>query len=160
NRKGFREGKGGGTGGPRNNKKKKHRDVRECLRIGAYMLETRGPMGQAHARSQLLSASFRSNWRIVEKTSMPWSFFFQAEDGIRDWSVTRVQTCALPIYERHHRVHLPPGGSPVPPRPVRLLRGDDRGPVLRGLAGVPRNRRHHAGRHAAEDGVVKFPGLG
>src|ERR1019366_850817 len=26
-------------------------------------------------------------------------FFFQAEDGIRDWSVTGVQTCALPIYE-------------------------------------------------------------
>src|SRR5258706_551974 len=33
---------------------------------------------------------------------MVWStegsfFFFQAEDGIRDWSVTGVQTCALPI---------------------------------------------------------------
>src|SRR5262249_17720799 len=26
-------------------------------------------------------------------------FFFQAEDGIRDWSVTGVQTCALPISE-------------------------------------------------------------
>src|SRR5260370_20021992 len=28
-------------------------------------------------------------------------FFFQAEDGIRDSSVTGVQTCALPIYEFH-----------------------------------------------------------
>src|SRR5438093_13677170 len=28
-------------------------------------------------------------------------FFFHAEDGIRDWSVTGVQTCALPILERH-----------------------------------------------------------
>ena len=28
-------------------------------------------------------------------------FFFQAEDGIRDWSVTGVQTCALPIYRQH-----------------------------------------------------------
>src|SRR5437016_13335147 len=28
-------------------------------------------------------------------------FFFQAEDGIRDWSVTGVQTCALPIYSGH-----------------------------------------------------------
>src|SRR5262249_59949067 len=27
-------------------------------------------------------------------------FFFQAEDGIRDWSVTGVQTCALPIYRK------------------------------------------------------------
>src|SRR5438093_10446300 len=26
-------------------------------------------------------------------------FFFQAEDGIRDWSVTGVQTCALPILD-------------------------------------------------------------
>src|SRR5207248_5639786 len=27
-------------------------------------------------------------------------FFFQAEDGIRDRTVTGVQTCALPIYRR------------------------------------------------------------
>src|SRR5260370_25495971 len=32
-------------------------------------------------------------------------FFFQAEDGIRDSSVTGVQTCALPIY-RHSLVLL------------------------------------------------------
>src|SRR2546430_11098178 len=29
-------------------------------------------------------------------------FFFQAEDGIRDLTVTGVQTCALPISEREH----------------------------------------------------------
>src|SRR5205807_6729058 len=32
-------------------------------------------------------------------------FFFQAEDGIRDYKVTGVQTCALPIYadaDGHH----------------------------------------------------------
>src|SRR5207248_7297327 len=41
------------------------------------------------------------------------SFFFQAEDGIRDRTVTGVQTCALPIYlghhphrGQHHDVHL------------------------------------------------------
>src|SRR5256885_5183892 len=28
-------------------------------------------------------------------------FFFQAEDGIRDYKVTGVQTCALPISQRH-----------------------------------------------------------
>src|SRR5262249_58555323 len=33
-------------------------------------------------------------------------FFFQAEDGIRDWSVTGVQTCALPIWRRRD------GGAP------------------------------------------------
>src|SRR5688572_32683105 len=29
-------------------------------------------------------------------------FFFQAEDGIRDLTVTGVQTCALPILSRKH----------------------------------------------------------
>src|SRR5256885_5647057 len=29
-------------------------------------------------------------------------FFFQAEDGIRDYKVTGVQTCALPISARSH----------------------------------------------------------
>src|SRR2546430_13544744 len=29
--------------------------------------------------------------------TVPWLFFFQAEDGIRDLTVTGVQTCALPI---------------------------------------------------------------
>src|SRR2546430_3980754 len=29
-------------------------------------------------------------------------FFFQAEDGIRDLTVTGVQTCALPIYDGGH----------------------------------------------------------
>src|SRR5437763_12552278 len=32
--------------------------------------------------------------------SLPLFFFFQAEDGIRDTSVTGVQTCALPISRR------------------------------------------------------------
>src|SRR5262249_59113626 len=46
-------------------------------------------------------------------------FFFQAEDGIRDWSVTGVQTCALPIcagvrLRRRRQV------AEAPP-PVRLL---------------------------------------
>src|SRR5690606_40037392 len=36
-------------------------------------------------------------------------FFVQAEDGIRDFHVTGVQTCALPISTRFCR--LPAGGS-------------------------------------------------
>src|SRR5256885_7291223 len=33
-------------------------------------------------------------------------FFFQAEDGIRDYKVTGVQTCALPISPaEHHAAH-------------------------------------------------------
>src|SRR5688500_19117001 len=33
-------------------------------------------------------------------------FFFQAEDGIRNYKVTGVQTCALPIYLRIQEVEL------------------------------------------------------
>src|SRR5258706_4812083 len=33
-------------------------------------------------------------------------FCFQAEDGIRDWSVTGVQTCALPISSRRRHTRL------------------------------------------------------
>src|SRR5256885_11237999 len=38
------------------------------------------------------------NDEIVKKMSQLVFFFFQAEDGIRDYKVTGVQTCALPIF--------------------------------------------------------------
>src|SRR5690606_40985226 len=75
------------------------------------------------------------------------SFFFQAEDGIRDFHVTGVQTCALPIYaiagtvlpclrrpayRQALRVHRLPGrlralrtpSSPIPLRCVRIPGGE------------------------------------
>src|SRR5262249_59194225 len=45
-------------------------------------------------------------------------FFFQAEDGIRDWSVTGVQTCALPILYGKATGNTPDGrraGEPFGP---------------------------------------------
>src|SRR5438046_7345384 len=42
-------------------------------------------------------------------------FFFQAEDGIRDWSVTGVQTCALPILHGYWEVSLANKASAAPP---------------------------------------------
>src|SRR3989339_1550311 len=43
--------------------------------------------------------SFSDSSGVTEKVvnQLLTYFFFQAEDGIRDWSVTGVQTCALPI---------------------------------------------------------------
>src|SRR5687768_18195050 len=35
-----------------------------------------------------------------KQNSAEYSFFFQAEDGIRDVAVTGVQTCALPISQK------------------------------------------------------------
>src|SRR5256885_8589069 len=46
----------------------------------------------------------RGNWsnsRVVLCVAS--CFFFQAEDGIRDYKVTGVQTCALPIFLRFLR---------------------------------------------------------
>src|SRR2546426_11972912 len=49
-------------------------------------------------------------------------FFFQAEDGIRDYKVTGVQTCALPIYpgegvvQRHRRLAVTADSAPLAQR--------------------------------------------
>src|SRR5690606_41094554 len=40
-------------------------------------------------------------WVCRERMNNFFCFFFQAEDGIRDFHVTGVQTCALPIYARY-----------------------------------------------------------
>src|SRR2546430_12355208 len=72
-------------------------------------------------------------------------FFFQAEDGIRDLTVTGVQTCALPISpadRRRDHDHVGPvhealvhGGELV----LRVALGDGAGPGagVRGLRIVP-----------------------
>src|SRR5256885_12859523 len=48
-------------------------------------------------------------------------FFFQAEDGIRDYKVTGVQTCALPISDQcaHAPSQLAPESSSGPLAPAR-----------------------------------------
>src|SRR5437762_10042042 len=48
-------------------------------------------------------------------------FFFQAEDGIRDTSVTGVQTCALPI-SASPAPSSPINSATVPPSPVEKVR--------------------------------------
>src|SRR5688500_2015603 len=40
-------------------------------------------------------------------------FFFQAEDGIRDYKVTGVQTCALPIFGRTDVQYIDDATNPV-----------------------------------------------
>src|SRR6266545_326169 len=53
------------------------------------------------------------------------SFFFQAEDGIRDKLVTGVQTCALPIWRRcgaPARIRAASAAPGAPPRSRRATR--------------------------------------
>src|SRR5256885_5703476 len=44
--------------------------------------------------------TYRVSRFTIVNSYLIYFFFFQAEDGIRDYKVTGVQTCALPIYRR------------------------------------------------------------
>src|SRR5690606_40783516 len=76
-------------------------------------------------------------------------FFFQAEDGIRDFHVTGVQTCALPIYASHRPQGSPAARSghnnPAANTNAAVVFPTPRGPVnryawaARPLASVPRS---------------------
>src|SRR5437762_11870110 len=83
-------------------------------------------------------------------------FFFQAEDGIRDTSVTGVQTCALPILRR---VAVDAEG-PAEDRNVHEVR-DARAVVLDGIGDDPADDdcltvlHHHRGLRSEERRVGK-----
>src|SRR3989454_9447834 len=101
-------------------------------------------------------------------------FFFQAEDGIRDYKVTGVQTCALPISEGAGVR----GGGVARPGRVRRRRGvsrarpsrADRSQRLAELRALPRGggagdrRLHHAPLRPSESPVthtlrnIRLPG--
>src|SRR5437764_12618231 len=56
-------------------------------------------------------------------------FFFQAEDGIRDTSVTGVQTCALPIYRGTTvSIYLP--HAPLEERGTTMIAAPASGPSI------------------------------
>src|SRR5258706_15678241 len=69
-------------------------------------------------------------------------FFFQAEDGIRDWSVTGVQTCALPIS----------GGGDAGDDGARLDHDDDGARGVAAHAAVPDRAGIAGARHRDEIG--------
>src|SRR2546430_9171053 len=50
-------------------------------------------------------------------------FFFQAEDGIRDLTVTGVQTCALPIWRRTAAAATASGGATTAPSAIAAAQG-------------------------------------
>src|SRR5256885_3035785 len=77
--------------------------LKECLCSGARLICVALPDGALSI--------------VVSMSDELYFFFFQAEDGIRDYKVTGVQTCALPIC-RHARPRAaaPPVRSPRPHR--------------------------------------------
>src|SRR5688500_19277816 len=81
-------------------------------------------------------------------------FFFQAEDGIRDYKVTGVQTCALPIFPAprfHIRVRSNDSTAwrrrdPVPPSPTTQTK---QGPEI-GRASCREREKSRAGGGSLE----------
>src|SRR5437867_6628681 len=71
----------------------------------------------------LISRGGKQNWLIF--------FFFQAEDGIRDRTVTGVQTCALPIYRTAFQCQV------LQPDVIGAYQADDR------LVGVADRGQEH-----------------
>src|SRR5688572_30690670 len=61
---------------------------------------------------------------------MSFFFFFQAEDGIRDLTVTGVQTCALPISMNPTPDGKMPAESRCTPREIQNYLGRISGPLL------------------------------
>src|SRR5256885_9066870 len=83
----------------------------------------RGNCGSCLRRQRLEVWSWKNVCRLEVSRSSGYGpgrvFFFQAEDGIRDYKVTGVQTCALPIsseiphiFKRFYRVDASRGETP------------------------------------------------
>src|SRR2546430_906458 len=64
--------------------------------FSAYLLRLKRVLSRATERSLVLLDELGSGTDPEEGAALA-AFFFQAEDGIRDLTVTGVQTCALPI---------------------------------------------------------------
>src|SRR2546430_10470127 len=85
-------------------------------------------------------------------------FFFQAEDGIRDWIVTGVQTCALPICAAADRRsctfprRILPGMTPD-----RIAGADDKVPSRLPRREAARSRKFHQLRHPPSLCARYFP---
>src|SRR5256885_12049443 len=71
-------------------------------------------------------------------------FFFQAEDGIRDYKVTGVQTCALPILALHQPHIGAQARQALRSRGHLLERGGEDG-AQRDVAGLHGMGTHHFG---------------
>src|SRR5689334_23880572 len=83
---------------------------------------------------------------VFELLCVYFFFFFQAEDGIRDGTVTGVQTCALPISERSGALHGYAETEVFAPCVVKARQTIEQGGVGRVL--WVRSRESHSGPHS------------
>src|ERR1022692_2802678 len=73
------------------------------------MRKTNVNQALASPRQALTIPAVTSNNLLRARIASDLFIFFQAEDGIRDYKVTGVQTCALPIYGRTGCASAPVG---------------------------------------------------
>src|SRR2546430_5087117 len=66
-------------------------------------------------------AEFGVKMTVRVRRACQFVFFFQAEDGIRDLTVTGVQTCALPISPAAHRRQFPGRAHTTPETPPSAI---------------------------------------
>src|SRR2546427_1163389 len=85
-------------------------------------------------------------WLVV----LSFFFFFQAEDGIRDLTVTGVQTCALPISEIAMRLTTGVLGTPMPSFIDSVEKPDDIWHLANYLASLGPESPHYATLLTAE----------
>src|ERR1039457_5916948 len=57
-------------------------------------------------RTGVMKNLIEQNTDSTNKVTSAFNYLFQAEDGIREYKVTRVQTCALPIYQPNQMAQL------------------------------------------------------
>src|SRR5829696_8862897 len=86
---------------------------------GAAPPEDLGEVRSGSADSDVVPQRIEADNRDVHRMSR---FYIQAEDGIRAWSVTGVQTCALPICPRRRRAPRSPSPRRARTRVVRRRR--------------------------------------
>src|SRR2546430_12736701 len=101
---------------------------------------------------------------MEEEGKISFFFFFQAEDGIRDLTVTGVQTCALPIsggsparpllfgLQRDEAASGPAGRWNPAPAPPVLLPGVRKGGSAAGAGDREGRSRHHPVRRRLAGG--------
>src|SRR5436189_772400 len=110
-----------------------------------------------------ISRALRFAYWPLWRRSCFWCFFFQAEDGIRDTSVTGVQTCALPIYVKLAAVqgvvkergrNLAAGDSPQLAGALKLSEGEGLKEGLGGrVEGLDAAHRKEIGRASCRERV-------
>src|SRR5256714_649537 len=87
------------------------------------IIEAFGPLAEiekayraGRARFETVLDELCRELSFLRQPCSPERFFFQAEDGIRDLTVTGVQTCALPILTKRDHFYRPtaPERTPMP----------------------------------------------